>query len=62
MTFCPEKNKRDSRSWQQRIEPVLDHRLRYRLSELLAQCDSSAAQSDECRAWLDDEPAGRESL
>jgi len=37
-------------------------RPRYRLAELLAQCDSSAMHTDEDRAWLDDGPVGREAI
>jgi antitoxin ChpS len=37
-------------------------RRRYRLAELLAQCDPSAMQTNEDRAWLDSEPVGRESI
>ncbi|MBR8165840.1 hypothetical protein KDW98_32425 [Burkholderia vietnamiensis] len=33
---------------------------RYRLGELLAQCDGSAAISPEDRAWLNAPPVGRE--
>jgi antitoxin ChpS len=33
---------------------------RYTLDELLAQCDSSAAITDEDRVWLDLPPVGRE--
>jgi antitoxin ChpS len=35
---------------------------RYRLAELLAQCDPSAAACDEDRIWLDSDPVGREDL
>jgi hypothetical protein len=38
------------------------HAVRYELNELLAQCDSSAAQSPEDQAWLSDPPMGREAL
>lgn len=37
-------------------------RKRYRLDELLAQCDADAEFSVEDRAWLDDAPVGRELL
>lgn len=37
-------------------------RPRYRLAELLAQCDRTAMRTDEERAWLGDEPVGRESI
>jgi len=37
-------------------------RKRYRLDELLAQCDADAEFSAEDRAWLDDAPVGRERL
>lgn len=39
-------------------------RKRYRLDELLAQCDTDtdAEVSAEDRAWLDDAPVGRELL
>ena len=37
-------------------------RKRYSLDELLAQCDASAEINEEDRAWLDDEPVGRELL
>lgn len=37
-------------------------RKRYRLDELLAQCDANAEFSAEDRAWLDDAPVGRELL
>ena len=33
---------------------------KYTLDELLAQCDSPAAITEEDRAWLDLPPAGRE--
>jgi hypothetical protein len=35
---------------------------RYKLDELVAQCDLSAAQSVEDRAWLDAPPVGRKAL
>jgi antitoxin ChpS len=37
-------------------------RPRYRLAELIGQCDLSAPVSDESRAWLEAEPVGREIL
>ena len=42
------------------IEPQA--RPRYRLEDLLAQCDDSAENGAEDRAWLDDRPAGGELL
>lgn len=36
--------------------------LRYRLDDLLAQCDASADRSDEDQAWLAAKPCGRELL
>ena len=42
------------------IEPTI--RPRYRLEELLAQCDPSAEISAEDRAWLDSKPVGNELL
>ncbi|MEF3366714.1 antitoxin [Methylocystis sp. 9N] len=35
---------------------------RYKLDELLAQCDAAAEPSEEDRAWLDDRPQGSELL
>lgn len=35
---------------------------KYRLADLMAQCDSSAPLSDEDRAWLDSPTVGREAL
>ena len=35
---------------------------RYTLAELMEQCDLSAPVTEESRAWLDAEPAGREIL
>lgn len=35
---------------------------RYRLADLMAQCDLSAPLSDEDRAWLDSPTVGREAL
>mgnify|MGYP001766848846 CR=1 FL=1 len=37
-------------------------RPKYSLAELLAQCDASAAASDEVRAWDAAEPVGREAI
>lgn len=34
----------------------------YSLAELLAQCDDSAPDDNEDRAWLDSAPVGRELL
>ena len=42
------------------IEPIRPPR--YTLDELLAQCDASAAISEEDRDWLDGKPAGHELL
>ena len=42
------------------VEPTPRHR--YTLDELLAQCDESAAVSEEERVWLDSKPVGRELL
>jgi antitoxin ChpS len=42
------------------IEPIRPPR--YTLDELLAQCDASAAVSDEDRQWLDGRPTGHELL
>ena len=42
------------------IEPIRPPR--YTLDELLAQCDASAAVSDEDRQWLDGQPTGHELL
>ena len=42
------------------IEPK--PRQRYRLEELLAQCDASAELTDEDRKWLDAAPVGNELL
>ena len=35
---------------------------RYTLAELMEQCDLSTPVTEESRAWLDAEPAGREIL
>jgi antitoxin ChpS len=40
------------------VEPHL--RPRYRLAELMEQCDLSAPATEESRAWLEAEPVGRE--
>ncbi len=42
------------------VEPT--PRPRYRLDELLAQCDASAEVSAEDRTWLDSKPVGSELL
>ena len=42
------------------IEPIRPPR--YTLDELLAQCDASAAVSNEDRQWLDGRPTGSELL
>lgn len=42
------------------IEPAA--KPRYKLDELLAQCDAAAAPSREERAWLDDGPQGSELI
>ncbi|WP_036285657.1 AbrB/MazE/SpoVT family DNA-binding domain-containing protein [Methylocystis sp. ATCC 49242] len=35
---------------------------RYKLEELLAQCDAAAEPSEEDRVWLDDKPQGGELI
>ena len=35
---------------------------KYRLADLMAQCDSSAPLSDEDREWIDSPTVGREAL
>ena len=40
------------------VEP--QHRPRYTLDELLAQCNPKARRGKQEREWLDDKPAGRE--
>ncbi len=42
------------------IEP--QGRPRYALADLLAECDSAVAATDEHNAWLASEPVGREAL
>jgi antitoxin ChpS len=42
------------------IEPQPQHR--YRLADLMAQCDLSAPVAEESQAWLDAEAVGREVL
>lgn len=42
------------------VEP--QHRPRYTLAELLAQCDPQAPLTAEDRQWLNDQPAGRELI
>ena len=42
------------------VEPT--PRKRYRLDELLAQCDASAEIGAEDRTWLDGKPVGKELL
>ena len=36
--------------------------VRYSLSQLIAQCDTSVPLSDEEREWMDDPSVGREAL
>jgi antitoxin ChpS len=38
------------------------HRRKYKLAELLAQCDLTANATEEDREWLDGPPAGRELI
>ena len=42
------------------VEP--QHRPRYSLDELLAQCDPEAPRSEEDREWLDNTPVGCELI
>ena len=42
------------------VEP--QHRPRYTLDELLAQCDPKASRTKEEREWLNSKPAGAELL
>jgi len=35
---------------------------RYRLADLVAQCDANVQHAEEDRLWLDDEPRGREAI
>jgi antitoxin ChpS len=42
------------------VEP--QHRTRYTLDELLAQCDPKAPRGDEEREWLNDRPKGGELI
>lgn len=42
------------------IEPA--SKPRYKLDDLLAQCDAQGKSSEEDRAWLGDEPQGSELL
>lgn len=43
-----------------RVEPVRRQRPRYRLADLLAQCDAGKPYSDEEKSWAKDKPVGRE--
>ncbi len=43
-------------------DPAASDRPRYRLEDLLAQCDASAPMSEEDEAWLGDRPKGNEAL
>lgn len=43
-------------------DPAASDRPRYRLEDLLAQCDASAPMSEEDEAWLGDRPKGSEAL
>ena len=45
-----------------RLVVVPQHRPRYTLDELLAQCNPKAARTKEEREWLDGNPAGAELL
>ena len=52
-------------AWLRRLSGLEDARApnrRYRLADLIAQCDSSAALSDEDAQWVQVPPAGREAL
>ncbi len=42
------------------VEP--QHKPRYHLAELLAECNPKAPRSKEEREWLDDKPAGGELI
>lgn len=48
--------------WFQHLAAEVRAKPRYKLAELLAQCDENAPLSEEDRAWLDDPPIGREVL
>lgn len=52
-------------AWLQKLAGLQEQRTRksrYSLSELVAQCDSSAPLSEEDEAWLDAPLAGREAI
>src|SRR5437016_4303828 len=49
-------------AWLETLAATTPPESRYRLAELIAQCDSNAPLSSEDRAWLDDPPVGREAL
>lgn len=41
-------------------DPGIHDRQRYRLEDLLAECDATAPVSPEDQTWLSDKPAGNE--
>jgi antitoxin ChpS len=43
-------------------DPTASDRPRYRLEDLVAQCDPSAPLTEEEEAWLNDRPKGGEHL
>jgi antitoxin ChpS len=47
---------------RQRLVVEPQKRPRYTLEDLLAQCDSKAARTEEERDWLDNKPAGAELI
>ncbi len=52
-------------AWLRNLAGLEEHRRRkgrYRLADLVAQCDSTAPFSEEDKAWLDAPGAGREAL
>lgn len=53
-------------AWLQKLAGIdvgsLKREGKYRLADLMAQCDSSAPLSDEDREWIDSPTVGREAL
>lgn len=47
-------------AWFEKLSGVEPGRVRYKLSELLAQCDPNSPLSEEDLAWLNAPPVGRE--